>query len=73
MEQDLTKGSIKHHYLTYLCAAFGSAMVACVYGMVDAAAVGQYQGPDGAATLPSSCHMDDFIQLGAAHRYWRQR
>lgn len=51
MEQDLTKGSIKHHYLTYLCAAFGSAMVACVYGMVDAAAVGQYQGPDGAATL----------------------
>ncbi len=51
MERDLTKGSIKHHYLTYLGAAFGSAMVACVYGMVDAAAVGQYQGPDGAAAL----------------------
>ncbi len=51
MEQDLTKGSIKRHYMTYLGAAFGSAMVACVYGMVDAAAVGQYQGPTGAATL----------------------
>ena len=51
MERDLTKGSIQKHYLTYLGAAFGSAMVACVYGMVDAAAVGQYQGPIGSATL----------------------
>ena len=51
MELDLTKGSVKRHYIGYLGAAFGSAMVACVYGMVDAAAVGQHQGPSGAAAL----------------------
>lgn len=51
MEQDLTKGSIKGHYFKYLGAAFGSAMISCIYGMVDSAVVGQYQGPQGAATL----------------------
>lgn len=51
MERDLTRGSIKRHYFKYLGAAFGSAMISCIYGMVDAAVVGQYQGPQGAAAL----------------------
>lgn len=51
MEQSLTTGSIKRHYFSYLGAAFGSAMIACIYGMVDAAVVGQYHGPTGAAAL----------------------
>ena len=51
MDRDLTQGSIKKHYFKYLGAAFGSAMLGCIYGMVDAAVVGQYQGPQGSATL----------------------
>lgn len=51
MEKDLTQGSIKRHYFTYLGAAFGSAMISSIYGLVDAAVVGQYQGPQGTATL----------------------
>lgn len=51
MEKDLTQGSIKKHYFKYLGTSFGSAMISCVYGLVDAAVVGQYQGPDGAAAL----------------------
>ena len=34
-------------------AAFGSALISCIYGVVDMAMVGQYQGPDGTAALPS--------------------
>ena len=51
MQKDLTQGSIKKHYFNYLKAAFGSAMISCIYGLVDAAVVGQYQGPPGAAAL----------------------
>lgn len=51
MERDLTQGSIRHHYCKYLGASLGSALLGCIYGMVDAAVVGQYQGPLGAATL----------------------
>lgn len=51
MQNDLTQGSIKKHYFKYLGAAFGSAMIACIYGMVDSAVVGQYQGPAGTAAL----------------------
>lgn len=51
MEKSLTQGSIKRLYFTYLGASFGSAMLSCVYGMVDAAVVGQYHGPQGAAVL----------------------
>ena len=46
---DLLRGNIKHTYFKYLGAAFGSAMLASVYSLVDMAMVGQYQGPDGAA------------------------
>lgn len=37
----------------YFLAAFGSALISCIYGVVDMAMVGQYQGPDGTAALPS--------------------
>ena len=48
---DLLNGNIKTLYRKYLSAAFGSALISCIYGMVDMAMVGQYQGPDGTAAL----------------------
>ena len=51
MEKNLTQGSIKKHYFKYLGAAFGSSMISCIYGLVDVAVVGQYQGPQGTAAL----------------------
>lgn len=48
---DLLTGNIRTIYLRYLSAAFGSAMISSIYGLVDTAMVGQYQGPDGAAAL----------------------
>ena len=48
---DLLNGKIKPVYLKYLSAAFGSALISCIYGVVDMAMVGQYQGPEGTAAL----------------------
>ena len=48
---DLLTGSIKPLYRKYLTAAFGSALISSIYGIVDMAMVGQYQGPDGTAAL----------------------
>ena len=48
---ELTTGSVRKLYFRFLCAAFGSALISSIYGMVDMAMVGQYQGPDGAAAL----------------------
>ena len=48
---NLLNDEIKKIYLKYLAAAFGSAMISCIYGIVDMAVVGQYQGPDGTAAL----------------------
>ena len=48
---DLTTGSVRKLYFKFLSAAFGSALISSIYGMVDMAMVGQYQGPDGAAAL----------------------
>ena len=42
---------IRPIYFKYLTAAFGSALISSVYGVVDAAMVGQYQGPAGTAAL----------------------
>ena len=42
---------IRPIYFKYLAAAFGSALISSIYGVVDAAMVGQYQGPAGTATL----------------------
>ncbi len=48
---NLLIGKVKKIYFKYLAAAFGSAMISCIYGVVDMAVVGQYQGPDGTAAL----------------------
>ena len=48
---DLLKGKIGKIYAKYLFAAFGSAMISSIYGLVDMAVVGQYQGPNGTAAL----------------------
>ena len=48
---DFLTGNIRKMYGKYLAAAFGSAMITCIYSIVDMAMVGQYQGPDGTAAL----------------------
>lgn len=48
---DILKDRIKPLYFKYLVAASGSAMVASIFGMVDAMMVGQYHGPTGTAAL----------------------
>lgn len=42
---------IRPIYFKYLAAAFGSALITSIYGVVDAAMVGQYQGSTGTAAL----------------------
>ncbi len=48
---DFLTGKIRTIYFKYLAAAFGSALISSIYGAVDMAMVGQYQGPDGTAAL----------------------
>ena len=48
---DLLKGNVRQIYFRYLGAAFGSALISSIYGLVDSAMVGQYQGPEGTAAL----------------------
>ena len=48
---DLLTSKIKPMYFKYLAAAFGSALISSIYGAVDMAMVGQYQGPEGTAAL----------------------
>lgn len=48
---DLLRGDVRAIYRKYFLAAFGSALISCVYGVVDMVMVGQYQGPDGTAAL----------------------
>lgn len=48
---DFLKDKIKPMYFKYLSAAFGSALISSIYGVVDMAMVGQYQGPEGTAAL----------------------
>ena len=48
---DLLRGNIKTLYFKYLSAAFGRALISSIYGIVDMAMVGRYQGPDGTAAL----------------------
>lgn len=48
---DLLTSEIKPMYFKYLAAAFGSALISSIYGAVDMAMVGQYQGPEGTAAL----------------------
>ncbi len=48
---DFLTSKIGPMYFKYLAAAFGSALISSVYGVVDMAMVGQYQGPSGTAAL----------------------
>jgi putative MATE family efflux protein len=48
---DLLHGKIKQIYFKYLAAAFGSALITSIYGLVDMAMVGQYHGPVGTSSL----------------------
>ncbi len=48
---DMISGNVKRIYFKYLTAAFGSALISSIYGIVDMAMVGQYQGPSGTAAL----------------------
>lgn len=41
---DLLNGKVGSLYFKYLSAAFGSALISSIYGIVDMAMVGQYQG-----------------------------
>lgn len=50
---DLLRDNVRAVYRKYFLAAFGSALISCIYGVVDMAMVGQYQGPDGTAALAS--------------------
>ena len=43
--------SIRPIYFKYLTAAFGSALISSIYGVVDAAMVGRRHGPAGGADL----------------------
>ena len=45
--------NVRAIYRKYFLAAFGSALISCIYGVVNMAMVGQYQGPDGTAALVS--------------------
>lgn len=47
----LLEGNIRNTYFKYLSAAFGSALISSIYGLVDMAIVGQYHGPEGTAAL----------------------
>ena len=51
MQADFLRDRIRPMYFRYLGAAFGSALLTSIYGIVDMAMVGQYQGPDGTAAL----------------------
>lgn len=48
---ELLTGKVRPLYFKYLAAASGSALVASIFGMVDAMMVGKYHGPIGSAAL----------------------
>ena len=48
---DFLTSKIRPMYFKYLTAAFGSALISSIYGVVDMAMVGQYQGSEGTAAL----------------------
>lgn len=41
---DLLRDNVRAGYRKYFLAAFGSALISCIYGVVDMAMVGQYRG-----------------------------
>lgn len=62
---DLLNGKVRPIYLKYLFAALGSALIVSIYSLVDMIAVGQYEGPLGAAAMACLQPMFTlFIALG---------
>ena len=48
---DLLKDNIGRLYARFLLTSFGSTLISSIYGLVDAAMVGRYHGPDGSAAM----------------------
>lgn len=48
---DLLKDNVGKLYRHFLAAAFGSALITSIYGLVDIGMVGQYHGPSGTAAM----------------------
>ncbi len=48
---NLLQDNVRKLYFKYFGAAFGSAMVSSIYGLVDTAVVGQSLGPNGTGAL----------------------
>lgn len=48
---DILKDKIKPIYIKYLTASFASSFISSIYTIVDAAMIGQYEGPSGSAAL----------------------
>ena len=48
---DLLQDNVKRLYFKFLTAAFGSALVSSIYGVVAMAMVGQYHGPQSSAAM----------------------
>ena len=48
---DVLQEKVGSLYLKFLAAAFGSALITSIYGLVDMAMVGQYHGPVGVAAM----------------------
>ena len=59
---DLLKDNLKKIYLRFLFSSLGSALVSSIYGLVDMAMVGQYQGPSGAAAMAKKASR--FVRMG---------
>ena len=62
---DLLRDNVRAVYRKYFLAAFGSALISCIYGVVDMTMVGQYQGPDGTAAW-SNLYIRIFMRPTAA-------
>ena len=48
---DFVSGNLKKIYVNFLLASFGSTLISMIYGIVDMAMVGWYEGPDATAAL----------------------
>lgn len=48
---NFTEGNLKKTYFNFLLASFGSTLISMIYGIVDMAMVGKYEGSDATAAL----------------------
>ena len=71
---DHLRGNIKTLYFKYLSAAFGSALISSIYGIVDMAMVGQYRAPTARRRWPCGrAGVERHLQPGPSHGHRRQR